>query len=54
MSALRAVDSDTGPVHYLIEIKAIELLSKMYEAVYLPKVVVEELLHPSAPKAVRA
>jgi predicted nucleic acid-binding protein len=45
---------DTGPVHYLILIGCSELLPQMAERVVVPRGVIEELLYPSAPDAVRA
>jgi predicted nucleic acid-binding protein len=45
--------ADTGPINYLIQIGEIEILPRMVEKVILPSPVQTELLHASAPAAVR-
>jgi len=51
---VRLVVADTGPVHYLILIEQIDLIPKLFEQVFLPSVVRDELAHSEAPLAVRA
>ena len=46
--------TDTSPLHYLIFIGQVELLSRLYEHVIIPHAVMGELLHPSTPSEVRA
>jgi predicted nucleic acid-binding protein len=48
------VVSDTSPIRYLILIEAIDVLSKLFGEVLIPPAVVAELVHTSAPLAVRA
>jgi predicted nucleic acid-binding protein len=45
--------ADTGPVHYLVLIGAIDLLPKLFGQVLTPEAVQAELLHPEAPVVVR-
>src|SRR5579863_8290039 len=47
------VVADTSPINYLILIGEIEILTKMYGRVVIPRAVREELLRPSAPEMVR-
>jgi predicted nucleic acid-binding protein len=47
------VVADTSPINYLILIKEIDLLTKMYGRVVIPPAVREELLRASAPEPVR-
>jgi predicted nucleic acid-binding protein len=47
------VVADTSPINYLILIKEIEILARMYGSVVIPRAVREELLRPSAPEVVR-
>ncbi|MDQ2800149.1 MAG: DUF3368 domain-containing protein [Armatimonadota bacterium] len=47
------VVSDTGPLNYLLQIEAIEILPALYGSVILPEIVRQELLHPNAPEIVR-
>jgi predicted nucleic acid-binding protein len=47
------VVADTGPIHYLILVNAIEILPRMYDRVVIPKTVLDELVNPHAPAAVR-
>jgi predicted nucleic acid-binding protein len=44
---------DTSPICYLVWIGEIELLPRLFTHVWLPQAVVDELLHPDAPKSVR-
>ena len=50
---MRIVVADTSPLRYLLEIGEIELLPRLFEKVTIPSVVRDELLHASAPAAVR-
>src|ERR1700693_838012 len=47
------VVADTSPINYLILIEEIEILTKMYGRVVIPRAVREELLRPSAPEMIR-
>lgn len=48
------VVADTSPINYLILIKEIDVLRKMYGEVVVPESVAGELRQQSAPEAVRA
>jgi predicted nucleic acid-binding protein len=48
------VVADTSPINYLLLIKEIDILPKMYGKVVIPRAVHEELLRPVAPEIVRA
>jgi predicted nucleic acid-binding protein len=48
------VVADTGPLNYLVLIDAIELLPKLFEKVFIPEAVRDELLDQDAPAIVRA
>jgi predicted nucleic acid-binding protein len=48
------VVADTSPINYLILIEEIDILTKMYGRVVIPRTVHHELLRPSAPEMVRA
>lgn len=48
------VISDTGPIHYLVLIKRIQILPLLFDRVSLPEVVLTELRHDEAPSDVRA
>lgn len=48
------VVADTSPINYLLLIKEIDILPKMYGTVVIPRAVQEELLRPVAPEIVRA
>lgn len=50
---MRLVVADTSPLRYLVQIGQIELLPRLFEKIFIPSVVSEELRHPSAPDAVR-
>jgi len=50
---MRLVVADTSPVRYLVRIGQIDLLPRLFEKIFLPSVVADELRHPSAPPAVR-
>lgn len=51
---MRLVVADTSPIRYLVQIGRIDLLPRLFEKIFLPSVVKDELRHPSAPPAVRA
>ena len=51
---MRLVVADTGPLNYLVLIEAIELLPKLFEKVFTPEAVRDELLDQDAPAVVRA
>ena len=50
---MRLVVADTSPIRYLVWIGQIDLLPRLFEKIFLPSVVADEMLHPSAPPAVR-
>jgi len=50
---MRLVVADTSPLRYLLQIGHIELLPRLFEKIFIPSVVFDELRHPSAPEAVR-
>ena len=47
------VVADTGPLHYLALIGEANVLATLYERVLVPAAVVEEMLQPATPDAVR-
>jgi len=47
------VVADTSPIHYLILIEEVDILTKMYGRVVIPRAVREELLRPLVPEVVR-
>lgn len=47
------VVADTSPLNYLILIEEVDILTKIYGKVVIPRAVQEELLRSSAPLAVR-
>ncbi len=50
---MRLVVADTSPLRYLVQIDQIDLLPRLFQKIFIPSVVYEELQHPSAPEAVR-
>jgi predicted nucleic acid-binding protein len=48
------VVADTGPIRYLVEIGHIGILPRLFERIFIPSTVYDELRHPSAPAPVRA
>ncbi len=48
------VVADTSPINYLILIREIDILPKMYGSVVIPQTVREELVRASAPQLVRS
>jgi len=51
---VRVVVADTGPLYYLIVIREIDVLPKLFDSVAVPEAVAGELRHTRAPAAVRA
>ena len=47
------VVSNTSPISYLVVIEQIDLLSRLFECIFIPEVVRDELSAPKAPPAVR-
>jgi len=47
------VVSDASPLNYLVLINAVELLPKLFNEVYVPPKVIEELQRPKTPEIVR-
>ncbi|SPF48380.1 conserved hypothetical protein [Candidatus Sulfopaludibacter sp. SbA4] len=45
--------ADTSPISYLVVIREIDLLPKLFAQVVVPRAVIAELLHEDAPEAVR-
>lgn len=50
---MQGIVSDTTPLNYLVLIKAIEILPRLYERVLIPPAVRAELSVPETPEAVR-
>jgi len=50
---MKLVVADTGPLNYLVLIGAIDVLPKLFEKIYVPAAVYDELAHADAPVAVR-
>jgi predicted nucleic acid-binding protein len=48
------VVADTGPINYLVQIDAIDLLPVLFDKIIVPAAVHNELMHPRAPAAVRS
>jgi predicted nucleic acid-binding protein len=47
------VVADTGPLNYLVQIEAVDLLPKLFGRIIIPAAVQDELGHPRTPAAVR-
>lgn len=47
------VVADTSPIRYLVQIGHIGLLPQLFEKIFIPSLVYDELRHPSAPAPVR-
>jgi len=47
------VVSDTSPICYLLLIDEIELLPQLYDQVFIPKIIQQELSHIKSPKVVQ-
>src|SRR5580704_4509012 len=50
---MRLVVADTGPLNYLVLIEQVELLPTLFEQIFVPQIVREELCHAEAPERVR-
>jgi predicted nucleic acid-binding protein len=48
------VVSDTGPLRYLVEVGAVDVLPHLYGTVLIPQIVLEELRLDHFPPIVRA
>jgi predicted nucleic acid-binding protein len=44
---MRVVVADTSPLRYLVQIDQINLLPRLFEKIFIPSVVCDELGHPS-------
>src|SRR5687767_213093 len=51
---MRLVVADTGPLNYLVQIEAIDVLPKLFEQIIVPAAVYDELAHADAPAQVCA
>jgi predicted nucleic acid-binding protein len=49
----RVVVADAGPLHYLVLIGHSEILPALFEKVFVPTLVRDELAHSEAPEQVR-
>src|ERR1700751_5340047 len=47
------VVADATPLHYLILIDAIDVLPRLFEKIYIPREVCDELVRPATPLAVK-
>lgn len=47
------VVADTGPLNYLVQIEAVDLLPRLFGRIIVPATVHGELSHPHAPEVVR-
>jgi predicted nucleic acid-binding protein len=50
---MRLVVADTGPLNYLVLIEQIEVLPALFEKVFVPQIVRDELRHAETPASVR-
>jgi predicted nucleic acid-binding protein len=50
---MQVVVADTGPINYLVQIDAADLLPKLFGKIFMPAAVRDELNHPNAPASVR-
>jgi len=50
---MRLVVADTSPLNYLVLIGQVELLPALFEKVFVPQIVGNELRHDEAPESVR-
>ena len=48
------VVADTSPIRYLVEIGHVGVLPQLFERIFIPSLVYDELRHASAPASVRA
>lgn len=44
---------DTSPLNYLVQIRQVDLLPRIFAEILVPPAVVQELQHPRSPEAVR-
>ena len=44
------VVADTGPLNYLVQINAVDLLPKLFGRIIVPAAVHDELRHPRTPR----
>jgi predicted nucleic acid-binding protein len=51
---MTVVIADTGPINYLLQIDASDLLPALFDTIHVPLEVATELNHPLAPAPVRA
>jgi len=47
------VVADTSPIHYLVQIGAVDVLARLFDQVIIPRAVLQELLSHSTPSEVR-
>ena len=50
---MRLVVADTSPRNYLVLIEQVEILPTLFEKVFVPQIVRDELRHDEAPESVR-
>ena len=50
---MRLVVADTGPINYLVLIEAIDVLPRLFERIFVPAAVYDELTQADAPAGVR-
>ncbi len=50
---MQVVVADTGPLNYLVQINAVDLLPELFGKIIVPAAVYDELSHPRAPAVVR-
>ena len=50
---MRLVVADTSPLNYLVLIEQVEILPALFEKVFVPQIVRDELQHSEAPESVR-
>jgi predicted nucleic acid-binding protein len=50
---MRLVVADTSPLNYLVLIGQVEILPALFEKIFVPQIVRNELRHDEAPESVR-
>ncbi len=50
---MRVVIADTGPLHYMILIGHVEILPALFERLFIPSALRNELMHLEAPLIIR-
>jgi predicted nucleic acid-binding protein len=50
---MRLVVADTSPLNYLVLIGQVEILPALFERIFIPQIVQDELRHNEAPESVR-